>query len=159
MPTPSRWMVRAALLWLGLGFTVGGLLLFNKGVPVLPWLWAFRLPHVHMLLIGWMVQLAFGVAYWILPRLGGGSRGREGLAWVAYGALNTGVALAAAHDPLLTLGNPSLAAPLAALAALLYLVALAAYMRLLWPRVIPLPAFSEADLAALRRRAEEPPPH
>lgn len=157
MPTASRWFVRAALVWLGVGFTLAGLMLANKGLPLSGWLWTWRLSHVQMLLIGWMVQLAAGVAYWILPRLGGGSRGREGLAWLTWLALNGGVLLAALRDPLAGVVGPTVAAGLAAGAAVLYLVAVAAFAVLIWPRVIPLPQFSEADLAALRRRAQEPP--
>jgi photosystem II stability/assembly factor-like uncharacterized protein len=41
-----------------------------------------------MLLVGWMVQLAYGVAFWILPRLdASGNRGKVWLVWVCYGAL------------------------------------------------------------------------
>jgi len=48
--------------------------------------------HAEVLLIGWMVQLAFGVAYWILPRFRTGpARGSEWPAWVALLLLNTGV--------------------------------------------------------------------
>lgn len=157
MPTASRWFVRAALVWLGVGFTLAGLMLANKGLPLNGWWWTWRLAHVQMLLMGWMVQLAAGVAYWILPRLGGGSRGREGLAWVTFVALNSAVLLAALRDPLASAVGPTIAALLSGAAAILYVVAAAAYAALIWPRVIPLPQFSEADLAALRRRAQEPP--
>ena len=38
-----------------------------------------------------MVQLAFGVAYWILPRQRGAGRGNERLAWTVLLLLNLGV--------------------------------------------------------------------
>lgn len=157
MPTASRWFIKAALVWLGVGFMLAGFMLANKGLPFSGWWWTWRLSHVQMLLMGWMVQFAAGVAYWILPRLGGGSRGREGLAWVTFVALNAAVLLAALRDPLASITGPTTAALLSAAAAILYVVAAAAYAALIWPRVIPLPQFSEADLAALRRRAQEPP--
>ncbi|MCU0494904.1 MAG: hypothetical protein MUD01_25235 [Chloroflexaceae bacterium] len=94
-------MIRTALLWLGVGFSVGGLVLLAKDVPFWPALWTWRLSHVYMLLLGWMVQLACGVAFWILPRLdAAGSRGNEQLAWLCYGCLNGGVALASLYGPL-----------------------------------------------------------
>ena len=44
-----------------------------------------------------MIQLALGVAYWILPKFRvGPERGREGIAWVSYVLLNIGVVMAAA---------------------------------------------------------------
>lgn len=68
MPRISVWLVRCALLHLGGGFTLGALLLLNKGLTraLLP-LDLFRPLHIEMLLFGWLVQLAFGVGAWILP--------------------------------------------------------------------------------------------
>ena len=47
--------------------------------------------HVELLLVGWMVQLALGVAFWILPRDRFGSRGNERVASAAALLLNVGV--------------------------------------------------------------------
>ncbi|HLV45033.1 MAG TPA: hypothetical protein VKY39_08745, partial [Aggregatilineales bacterium] len=63
MPRLSVWMVRASLLYLGLGFTFGALMLANKGVPLHPRLWALLPLHAEMLLVGWAIQLAMGVAF------------------------------------------------------------------------------------------------
>jgi hypothetical protein len=47
---------------------------------------------MEFLLLGWMVQLAMGVAFWILPRFGSGApRGYELLIWSAFAALNLGI--------------------------------------------------------------------
>jgi hypothetical protein len=47
------------------------------------------------MLMGWSVQLAMGVAYWVLPRHKvEPARGNLGLAWGAFGLLNAGVLLA-----------------------------------------------------------------
>jgi hypothetical protein len=98
MPRASVWMIRAALLYLLAGFTLGAMLLVGKGVPLGP-LSARWLPlHLECLLVGWVVQLVMGVAYWIFPRFGLGraARGREGLAWLALLLLNAGVFLVCA---------------------------------------------------------------
>src|SRR5262245_56345456 len=101
MPRLSQLMIRSALVWLGLGSTIGGLVLCNKGVPLFAWLWVLRAAHIHILLVGWTVQLACGVAFWILPRLDArGSRGDERLVWLCYGALNTGVMFGALYEPI-----------------------------------------------------------
>lgn len=139
MPRLSQYLVRAALVWLALGYTLGGLTLANKGLGLSPWLGTLRLPHVHMLLAGWTAQLALGVAFWILPRLGGGSRGNERLMALAGVALNLGVVAAALYDPLkpwLPVGSIEW---LPVAAGLLYLVAALAALAHLWPRVLPLP--------------------
>lgn len=102
MPELSVWMVRAALLHLAVGFSLGGLMLFNKGIPIETRLWALLPLHMEMLLVGWLVQLAMGVAYWVLPRFHkyvarqetyDDPRGIIWLAWAAFALLNAGVLL------------------------------------------------------------------
>ncbi len=90
MPRLSCWFVRASLIYLAIGFTLGGLLLFHKGVPLDGALWRVLPVHIELLLFGWTLQLAMGVAFWILPRIRG-RRGNETLAWLAFAALNAGV--------------------------------------------------------------------
>lgn len=90
MPRLSAWFVRAALLYLALGFTFGGLLLANKGVPLHPLTWRLLPAHIEFLLFGWTLQLAFGVAFWILPRWQT-QRGNVRPAWAALLLVNTGV--------------------------------------------------------------------
>lgn len=93
MPRISAWSLRAALLWLLAGFSLGGLLLANKGIPFSATIWQMLGPHVEIVLMGWMVQLAMSVAFWILPRYPGGSRGNEKIAGGALLLLNLGVLL------------------------------------------------------------------
>lgn len=55
MPRLSVWYTRFALLYLALGFTLGGLMLYNKGVPLHPALWSLLPAHIEFLLMGWMM--------------------------------------------------------------------------------------------------------
>jgi hypothetical protein len=99
MPRLSVWMIRAALTHLGIGFLFGGLMLANKGVPFEPRLWRLLPVHIDLLLIGWLLQLAMGVAFWIAPRFS--DRPRYGRAWLvgaAFILLNSGVLLSAGGD-------------------------------------------------------------
>ena len=97
MPLLSRLFIRSALIYLGLGFTLGALLLANKGVPFSPQIWNFLPSHMEFLLPGWFLQLAFGVAYWILPRLNQTARrGSAAPAWISFGLLNLGIWLVVA---------------------------------------------------------------
>jgi hypothetical protein len=131
MPRLSVLMVRAALLWQALGVTLGGLMLAAKVAPMPAWVWLARGSHVHTLLVGWLVQLACGVAFWILPRLdAAGDRGDERPARLAAAALNLGVALAVVGG--------FVALPWAELAAgALYAVGGLAFVAHAWRRVIP----------------------
>ncbi|MCS6843165.1 MAG: hypothetical protein NZ528_02405 [Caldilineales bacterium] len=130
MPRLSVWFVRMALLYLLAGFTVGALLLAHKGVPYAPWLWRWRQAHIELLLVGWIVQLAMGVAFWILPRFQQ-ARGNVRAAWTAFLLLNSGVLVATLTAPL--------AAPTWTLsvARLLEAGAAVAFAVHAWPRVKP----------------------
>jgi hypothetical protein len=125
-------MVRTALLHLLLGFLVGALLLANRGVPLHPAIPRLRPAHAELLLIGWTVQLAMGVAFWILPRFRPGpERGDERPAWAAWALLNLGVLTAAVGAALLDSGTAiAVGRSAEALAA-------AAFARHAWPRVKP----------------------
>lgn len=137
MPRLSQLIIRAALLWLAAGATLGGLMLLNKGWPLLPWVWALRTAHVHMLLMGWTVQFAWGVAFWILPRLdAGGARGDTRLVWIAYVALNSAVALVVFDGVFGAIGAPRPPA-LTLMGAALYLAAAASFVAHAWPRILP----------------------
>lgn len=99
MPGLSVWMVRLSLLHLVAGSGLGSLLLASREMPRLAeiggGLWGYRNVHLETLLIGFMVQLALGVAFWILPRV----RGERPRAWQAVAGaalLNAGVVAAGA---------------------------------------------------------------
>jgi hypothetical protein len=138
MPRLSQLMIRTALVWLALGFTVGGLVLFNKGVPLLPWLWILRAAHIHILLVGWTVQLACGVAFWILPRLdAGGSRGDERPIWLCYAMLNAGVMLGALYAPIASIVRLAAGDVAYIVVGGFYLIAAVAFFVHAWPRIAP----------------------
>lgn len=92
MPRLSVYFIRASLIYLLLGFTFGGLLLANKGVMISPAIWALLPIHIEFAFAGWMIQLAMGVAFWILPRFSSGlPRGDERLSWLALLCINIGI--------------------------------------------------------------------
>jgi cbb3-type cytochrome oxidase subunit 1 len=91
VPALTVWFLRIALCYLGIGFTLGALMLAADGLPIAPTLLRLRPLHMELLLVGWMVQLALAVAYWILPRRPSSRRGNEPLAWGALLLLNLGV--------------------------------------------------------------------
>jgi len=89
-------MIRTALIHLAIGFVLGALLLAQRSIALSEVIPRLRPAHVELLLLGWTVQLAMGVAFWILPRFrSGAERGDERPAWLAYGLLNAGVLAAA----------------------------------------------------------------
>ena len=68
MPVWTVRLVRASLVYLGVGVLLGAILLLQKAgflptgdIPLVPL-------HMEVVLVGWFVQLTMGIAYWILPR-------------------------------------------------------------------------------------------
>ncbi|MCL4863485.1 MAG: hypothetical protein KJZ93_29035 [Caldilineaceae bacterium] len=130
MPRLAVWAIRAALLYLALGFTFGALILWNKGLPLHPQLWRLLPAHIDFLLFGWTMQLVLGVAYWILPRFQT-RRGNPLLAWLAFALLNVGVWLVSMAPFAPAPGFLNLGGRLAECAAALAFAAHA------WPRIKP----------------------
>jgi hypothetical protein len=89
MSTISIWFVRAALVHFGIGATAGAWRLAALGgaLPTVPV--ALRPLHIEGMLLGWVCQLAFGVALWILPFSDQVSSDRR--LWGAWGLLNGGI--------------------------------------------------------------------
>lgn len=122
MPRLSTWFVRLSLLYLALGFSLGALLLANKAWQFSSSIWKLLPVHSEVLLLGWFVQLAVGVAYWILPRLSGTNpRGNQHLGWLAFWLINLGIALVII-DAFIPLAGLLLAARLIQLAGVLSFV-------------------------------------
>lgn len=132
MPRLSVWMARTALLHLAVGFALGAVLLIHREWPLHGQVPRLRPLHAELLLIGWTVQLAMGVAFWILPRFRSGpERGREWPAWLAYLLLNVGVLTAGTA---LTVSGPGALALAGRAAEGLAAAAFAAHA---WPRIKP----------------------
>jgi hypothetical protein len=108
MPKVSVWLIRTALVHVLSGAVLGAFYFSFKAVGWPLFALSHRPVHVEQMLIGWMVQLVIGVAFWILPRPEGHDPSAHGgLMWTVYGLLNGGL-LAAALG-----GDPSLPAALA----------------------------------------------
>ena len=143
MPTLSRYFIRSALIYLGIGFTLGGLILAAKGGFVDGQVWRWLPMHMVLLIDGWLIQLTLGVAYWILPRIHLHERGRSSWAWSGFVVLQSGLALTLTTT--LNLWIPAvqlLFAPALMLQALgVFLFAVHA-----WPRIRP--TFVRATVAS-----------
>jgi len=129
MPPASVGLIRLALLYLVAGTVIGALMLMGKVFPPLSWTLALRPAHQDLLIAGWLLQLVFGVAFWILPRLPERSRDEGTPRLVAAAVLlNAGAVLGAAGG---VLGRPALAAA----GRVLQLAAALLFASLAWRRV------------------------
>lgn len=134
---------RAALVWLVAGVVLGALMLSDDLLPGDWRLW-FSPTHGHMLFVGWFLQFAIGVAYWLLPRkrntaLPYGYNERMATAGIVL--LNLGLGVRVVAEPLGRAGHDNTAQDLAlALSAILQLAAVLIIAAQIWKRLIPRPA-------------------
>ncbi len=135
MPTLSRLYIRSALIWLALGTTLGGIILWNKTSPI-PGAWQLLTAHITLVTWGWILQFSFGVAYWMFPHMGKEApRGDERVLWAAFWCLNVGLLLRAVGEPLGAL-RPGLVPPIVLQASAVLQVAAAwLFAAETWPRV------------------------
>ncbi|MFM9106391.1 MAG: hypothetical protein ACKOWF_06790 [Chloroflexota bacterium] len=138
MDRQSVLMIRASLAWLAAAGALGAALM--AAAPIgLPGGRALALIHVHALLVGWLVQFALGVGYWLFPRRRGPGRPlgyRERTAAAAFVALNAGLLLRVVVEPAMWGGAPGTPARwLATIASLAQGAAILTFARQLWPRV------------------------
>ena len=135
-------MLRLALVWLMIGFVIGGLMLTDRNVPGEWRLWLSP-GHGHMLFVGWFLQFVVGVAYWLLPRKRSPEQPigyAERPAYVAVAALNAGLVLRVGGEAAERSGLANdLTFIVLAIAAVLQIGAAAIFVTQLWPRVAARP--------------------
>lgn len=137
MPLLARVFLRTALIYLALGFSIGGLLQINKVLGMGPRIWGLLPVHIELLFLGWTLQLALGVSYWIMPRIEM-ERPRAWLAALGYGFVNGGLALFALGHLATVLNagpGPQWLTPLAGVFIVGGVISFAAHI---WPRVRPI---------------------
>lgn len=95
MPVASIRLIRTAILHLALGVLLGALMLAARGELLGPEVFALLPLHREMLLFGWLIQLALGVAWWMFPKFkSGAARGFDLLPQAGWVFLNAGIVLA-----------------------------------------------------------------
>ena len=133
-------MLRASLIWLMSGFVIGAAMLTDR---VLPGQWRLWMApsHAHMLFVGWFLQFAVGVAYWLLPRRRSASQPLgydERPTSLAVTALNLGLVLRILAEPAERTGHENAVTLVLFIAsALLQVAAAFIFVVQLWPRVGP----------------------
>lgn len=157
MPRLSRWCVRAALAYLVAGMAMGSWMLIRQAQrgygPGPPW----PALHAHVLLVGFLLLVIFGVAFWMFPKVAGQRPGAE-IGWVAFGLLNAGVLLRVLAEPLTDHGRgPALWDILLGVAAVLPALAAVVFAAAIWPRVRAVTAVPTRRAAAAAPPDRESP--
>jgi hypothetical protein len=100
MPKLSQVALKAAMIYLIMG-ALGAMAYWGNQ------LWSLWEPlnvisptYLHLIVVGWLTQLVFGVIYWMFPILGKANpRGDPRIAWSAFACLNGGLILRIIFEP------------------------------------------------------------
>jgi len=90
----------------------------------------------HLLMLGWISQIIFGVSMWMFP----GRTREEGFiaqkwAWITYFLLNSGLILRVIAEPMTSYSSQQVWKILLITSAVLQVIAVASYIIELWPRI------------------------
>lgn len=133
MPRYARVSIKTAMIYLAAAFGFGAYMAAS-GVFGFPLPAGLQPASVHLLVVGWLTQLIFGVAYWMFPKLTKAvPRGSDGLAWATYVLLNIGLILRAIAEP--QLGSASSFGILLLIASVMQWVAGMLFVINTWGRV------------------------
>jgi hypothetical protein len=129
-------MVRTSMLYFLAGFILGAAMLsgYMPAAPAL--LPMLGIVHAHVFFVGWLLQFALGIAYWLLPRRRGPDRPNgysERWAFTAYVLLNLGLLMRVVFEPLQAVGGTGMG-PLLTVSAGLQLASALILFRQIWRR-------------------------
>ena len=132
MPTLTRWYIKTALAWLVAALATGALLQTRMLSPAArSYVWP---AYLHLITVGWLTGLIFGVAWWLFPRPDRSSPDRARAGWVSYSLLNAGLLLRAVAEPL-GAAPSALSRTLLLVSALAQLGGVVTFSAIIWPRV------------------------
>jgi cbb3-type cytochrome oxidase subunit 1 len=101
MPAVTRWFIKAGLAYFVAALVLGVILAAPAIVSMPPAVAVWGPVYFHLLMVGWVAQLIFGVVYWMFPRYSREKpHGSEGLAVATFVLLNIGLVLRAIGEPI-----------------------------------------------------------
>lgn len=138
MPTLTRWFVKSSFVYLVAAlFALWSLPAARVGL-VPEWLTQWTPAYVHLFAMGWLSQLIFGVAHWMLPMYSKERpRGNETLVWGTWVGVNTGLLLRLVAEPWGTQQPGSIWGWILVVSALLQWAGGVLFAVNSWPRVKP----------------------
>ncbi|HTR21399.1 MAG TPA: hypothetical protein VMH88_11155 [Gemmatimonadales bacterium] len=129
MPPVTRWFVKLALVYFVAALAVGVWQAAGGALWLTP-------VYIHLLVVGWITGMIFGVAYWMFPKYSKDQpRGIDGLAVTSFVLLNVGLLLRLIGEPLLAVRPSPGAGRVLLISGICQWLAGMAFIANTWPRV------------------------
>jgi hypothetical protein len=142
MPPLARTFIKAAFVYFVAAFLLGALMMLDRWLNFSRWLKVISVSQLHLLMVGWITQLAIGVAYWMFPRFrkvqNPQPRGSDALAWAVLISLNAGLLIRIVIEPVYFMGPQPWHGVLLALSGILQALAVVGFGWLIWGRIRPM---------------------
>jgi cbb3-type cytochrome oxidase subunit 1 len=136
MPLLTRCFIKVGLVYFVVALSMATLGLAQPLFNLPAWLMSLRPVYLHLLMVGWILQLIIGVVYWMFPKQSREHpRGNEQLGWMVFWMLNIGLLLRAFGEPLVMSFPQTNAGWVLLLSALLQLAAGLGFIANTWGRV------------------------
>jgi len=140
VPAEVRLFVRTALVCFAISMLLGAALVGMKQIAGVPVPWSLVVVHTHLALVGGMVLMVMGVAFWMFPldqKRFPETRGRYAplLARAVYGLVAGGLLLRAVVEPIQGDGSGGILGFLLVAAAALQAMGMLVFLIAIWPRV------------------------
>jgi len=135
MPKLTRWFIKTSFVCLVLAAILALLMavlpIFNIGNTG-----GLFVVYLHLFVLGWLTELAFGVVYWMFPTYSAERpRGWEALGWWSYALLNAGLFMRAVAEPMNNSHPTSIGGWGLVLSAVMQFLAGSMFVINSWPRV------------------------
>lgn len=136
MPTITRTFIKSGLAYLLIGSALSAIWLLQLAWPIHPLLGAIQPTGLHMIVVGWLTQLIFGIAIWMFPPWSKAQpRGPSRPTWACYALLNAGLLIRLIAEPLNAYRPSAALGWLLAASAVLQVGAAWIFVALMWSRV------------------------
>ncbi|HZY44008.1 MAG TPA: hypothetical protein VFF70_04585 [Anaerolineae bacterium] len=136
MPPLTRTFIKTALIYFVAALLIGVLLLARSAIDLPVEIASLSPIYFHLLMVGWVTQLIFGMLFWMLPKYSKDKpRGNERLVWAAYIFINAGLILRVIGEPIVAIKPEWGLGWLLMLSALLQLIGGWSFLVNAWSRV------------------------
>jgi hypothetical protein len=103
---------------------------------IAPWLSALSPTYLHLIVVGWITQFIFAIAYWMFPVFSKTNpRGSPSLAKAVFITLNAGLILRALCEPWRAIAPNAFNGAALIASSILQAASGVLYVWLMWPRV------------------------